>query len=138
MFYNFIHRCIQYCTILFSIETVSSLVFFLQRDDNAQQDDLSRDSESEAVDEDPIPSPPEHSEREDRLFDLFKSQMSTSLLKNYFDNMPRPVRAHAQSKKARFVSYLESAGLDRLVGNTESISLKTLTSSEQVSGNWSS
>jgi len=104
--------------------------FFLQRDDDAQQDDSSRDSELEAVDEDPIPSPPEHSEREDSLFDLFKSQMSTSLMKNYFDNMPRTVRA--QSKKARFVSYLESACL---VGNTESISLKTFTSSEQVTGN---
>ena len=128
MFYNFIHRCIQYCTILFSIETVSSLVYFFAV--HAQQNDSSRDSESEAVDEDPIPSPPDHSERDDRRFDLFKSQMSTSLMKNYFDNMPRTVRA--QSKKARFVSYLESAGL---VGNTESISLKTFTSSEQETGN---
>ena len=105
----------------------------MQCDDDAQQDDSSRDSESEAVDEDPIPSPPDHSERDDRRFDLFKSQMSTFLMKNYFDNMPRSVRA--QSKKARFVSYLESAGL---VGNTESISLKTLKSSKHVSGNWSS
>ena len=131
MFYNFIHRCLQYCTILFSIETVSSLVFFLQCDDDAQQDDSSRDSESEAVY--PMPSPPDHSECDDRLFDLFKSQMSTSLMKNYFDNMPRTVRA--QSKKARFVSYLESAGLVTLVGNTKSISLKIFTSSEQVTGN---
>ena len=103
---------------------------FLQCDDHAHQDDSSRDSESEAVDEDPMPSPLDHSEHDDRLFVLFKSQMSTSLMKNYFDNMPRTVRA--QSKKARFVSYLESAGL---VGNTESISLKTFTSSEQVTGN---
>jgi len=54
-------------------------------------------------------------------------------MKTYVDNTPRPMGA--PRKKASIVSYLESAGL---VGNTESISLKTLTSSEQVSGNWSS
>jgi hypothetical protein len=105
-------------------------MFFSQRDYDAQQHETPRDTDSGAVDEDPIPSPPEHSEREDRLFDLFKSQMSPSLMKTYVDSTPRPVGA--PRKKASIVSYLESAGL---VGNTESISLKTLTSSEQVSGN---
>ena len=98
----------------------------MQRDDDAQQDDSSRDSNSDAVDEDPIPSPPEFSEREDRLFDLFKSQMSPSLMKNYVDNMPRP--DGAPRKKSRIVSYSESAGN---AGNGESISFRAFTYAER-------
>ena len=98
----------------------------MQRDDDAQQDDSSRDSNSDAVDEDPIPSPPEFSEREDRLVDLFKSQMSPSLMKNYVDNMPLP--DGALRKKSCIVSYSESAGN---AGNGESISFRAFTYAER-------
>ncbi len=54
--------------------------YFLQRDDDAQQHDSLCDTDSDAV-EDAISSPPEYSEREARLVDLFKSQMSPALMK---------------------------------------------------------
>ena len=91
----------------------------MQRDYNAQQHESPRDTDSDAVDEGPLSSPPQHSGREDHLVDLFKAQTSPALMKSYVDSMgPRP--EGASRKKASIVSYLESAGL---VGNTESISL---------------
>ena len=107
-------------------QTPLQVQFFLQRDDDVQQQDSPRDPDSDAV-EDQISPPPEYSEHEDRLIDLFKSQMSPSLMKNYVDNMP-PRPEGAPRKKARIVSYSESAGN---VGNTEVIGFMTFTYSER-------
>ena len=99
----------------------------MQRYDDAQQHESPRDTDSDAVDEGPISSPPQHSGREDHLVDLFKAQMSPALMKSYVDSMgPRP--EGASRKKARKVSYSESTGD---VGNGKSIGLSEFTYAER-------
>ena len=105
-----------------------TLNFFLQRrEDDVQQHDSLRNTVTDAS-EDQISSPHEHdeySERKDRLVSLFRPQMSPELMQKYVEEMPRP--QGAPRKRARIVTYSESAGIVR---NTEPIGLKTFTSSE--------
>jgi hypothetical protein len=82
-----------------------------------------RDTVTDAS-EDQISSPhesDEYSEREDRLVSLFRAQMSPELMQKYVEEMPRT--QGALRKKARIVTYSESAGIVR---KTERIGLNTL------------
>ena len=105
----------------------------MQRCENdVQKHDSLRHTDTDAV-EDQISSPPEHSEREDRLVFLFRAQISPELMQKYVEDMPRP--QGAPRKRARIVTYSESAGIVR---NTEPIGLNTFTISERyvlVTGN---
>ena len=106
-----------------------------RREDDVHQHASLRDTVTNAS-EDKISSPREYdaySEREDCLVSLFRAQMSPELMQKYVEEMPRP--QGAPRKRARIVTYSESAGIVR---NTETIGLKTFTSSERyvlVTGN---
>ena len=100
-----------------------------RREDDVQQHDSLRDTDTEAV-EDQISSPheyDEYSEREDRLVSLFRAQMSPELMQKYLEDMP--CRQSAPRKRARIVTYSESASI---VTNTKLIGLKTFTISERM------
>ena len=106
-----------------------------RREDDVQQHDSLRDTVTDAS-EDQISSPheyDEYSEREDRQVSLFRAQMSPELMQKYVEEMPRP--QGAPRKRARIVTYSESAGIVR---KTERIGLNTFTISERyvlVTGN---
>ena len=109
-----------------------------RREDDVQQHDSLRDTVTDAS-EDQISSPheyDEYSERVDPQVSLFRAQMSPELMQTNVEEMPRP--HGAPKRRARIVTYSESAGIVR---NTEPIGLNTFTISERyvlVSGNWES
>ena len=104
-------------------------LFLQRREDDVQQHDSLRDTDTDAV-EDQISSLheyDEYSEREDRLVSLFRAQMSPELMQKYIEDMP--CRQGAPRKRARIVTYSESASI---VTNTKLIGLKTFTISERM------